>query len=448
MGSRRRRKAVSKEPVMAVIESVSHDGRGVARLDGKAVFVDGALLGEKVVFQYRSSKRKYAEAVVIEVLEASPERVEPECAHFGVCGGCALQHMQPEAQILAKQTVLLENLKRIGDVIPQHVEPPMVGPIWGYRRKARLGAKHVIKKQSVLVGFREKGNSYIAELEQCKVLHPSVGQNIMALRELLATLSIANKIPQIEVAIDDQSVALIFRHLEAFSEADLACLKVFAEQHNFQIYLQPKGPDTVHLLWPDQATLSYVIPDFDVKITFNPSDFTQVNTDINRRMVARAIEWLALKPTDRVLDLFCGLGNFTLPLARCAGEVVGVEGDAGLIERAKENAANNGITNATFYTMNLAADVSNEAWFQRQKYHKLLIDPPRSGAAEMIPLISKLAPSTLVYVSCNPATLARDAGELNKEGYDLIRAGVMDMFPHTSHVESIALFQKKGKNVG
>jgi len=444
MSSRRRRKAVSKEPVTAVIESVSHDGRGVARLDGKAVFIDGALLGEKVIFQYRNSKRKYAEAAVIEVLEASPERVEPECSHFGVCGGCSLQHMQPEAQIQAKQTILLENLKRIGDVVPQQIEPPMVGPIWGYRRKARLGAKQVIKKQSVLVGFREKGNSYIAELEQCKVLHPSVGQNIMALRALLADLSIANKVPQIEVAIGDQSVALIFRHLEAFSEADLTHLKAFGEQHNFQIYLQPKGPDTIHLLWPKQATLSYAIPDFDITITFQPSDFTQVNTDINRRMVARAIEWLALKPTDRILDLFCGLGNFTLPLARRAAEVVGVEGDAGLIKRAQENAANNSITNATFYTMNLAADVSNEAWFTGQKYDKLLIDPPRSGAAEMIPLISRLAPSLLLYVSCNPATLARDAGELNKAGYHLMRAGVMDMFPHTTHVESIALFKKKG----
>ncbi|NOY71228.1 MAG: 23S rRNA (uracil(1939)-C(5))-methyltransferase RlmD [Gammaproteobacteria bacterium] len=443
MGSKRRRKTVSKDPVTAVIESISHDGRGVARVDGKAVFVDGALLGEKVVFQYRSSKRKYAEAAVIEVLESSPDRVVPKCPHFGVCGGCALQHMQPEAQIRAKQHILLENLKRIGGVVPKQIEPPMMGPIWGYRRKARLGAKWVIKKQSVLVGFREKGNSYIAELEQCVVLHPLVGQNIMALRALLASLSIANQIPQIEMAMDDQSIALIFRHLEAFSEADLVHLKAFSEQYDFQIYLQSKGPDTIHLLWPEQALLSYVIPDFDIKITFQPNDFTQVNTEINRRMVALAIEWLALKPTDHVLDLFCGLGNFTLPLARRAGKVVGVEGDAGLIERAKKNAENNNINNTTFYTMNLAADVSNEAWFKNQQYDKLLIDPPRSGAADIIPLITKLAPTVLVYVSCNPATLARDAGDLYKAGYELQRAGVMDMFPHTTHVESIALFHKK-----
>ncbi len=440
--SRKPKLRVSAEPVEAHIDSLAHDGRGVCRVQGKTVFVDGALAGETVRFRYVRAHRNFDEATTEEVLVASSERVTPRCAHFGICGGCALQHLDSQAQIEAKQNVLLENFQRLGNVEPEQVLAPLTGPIWGYRRKARLGVKYVIKKEKVLVGFREKHSPYVAELSRCEVLHPLVGERITELADLIAGLEAYNKIAQIEVAVDDAHAALILRNLKPLSAADRDTLTDYAQRTGLYLYLQPGGPDTVTPLYPPHPTLSYRVAEHDLTIRFEPGDFTQVNLDINADMIDRALELLAPDRDARVLDLFCGLGNFTLPLARRAAEVVGVEGDASLVQRACDNAAANQIDNARFYACNLAEPLAGQPW-ARQQFSHILLDPPRSGALEMMPQLPKLGAQRVVYVSCHPATLARDAGVLvNDHGYRLKAAGVMDMFPHTAHVESIALFER------
>ena len=440
--SKRRRKKRLPEPVSDVtIESLGHDGRGVTHLDGKAVFIDGALPGEVVSFEYLSSRRKFDEGRVTGVIKASPDRVEPKCPHFGLCGGCSLQHMEAGAQIKAKQQVLLDNLKHIGKVVPEAVLPPLTGSVWGYRTKGRLGVKDVIKKGRVLVGFREKRSPYVADLTRCEVLHPSVGEHLGDLSELIERLEAKARIPQIEIAVTAAATALLFRHLDPLSEADLEVLQQFAVDRQYHVYLQPGGPDSVQPLWPQQSVLSYQLPAESIEIRFRPTDFTQVNTGINEQMIARVLELLALEQSDTVLDLFCGLGNFTLPMARHAGTVTGVEGEAGLVSRARDNAILNDIGNAIFHTANLAED-STEAQWAGGGYNKVLLDPPRSGAAEVMDVLGNIGPQRIVYVSCHPGSLARDAGTLvNEKGYRLLSAGVMDMFPHTAHVESIALFE-------
>lgn len=438
----RRRKRLPQEPVEASIESLSHDGRGVTHIDGKAIFIDGALPGERVMFQYTSKRRKHDEGVTLEVLSASEDRVEPKCKHFGLCGGCSLQHMSAPAQIKYKQQAMLDNLKHIGKVEPTEVFEPITSEPWGYRKKARLGAKFVFKKDKVLVGFREKRNSFLADLEQCEVLHESVGHHLTDLQALITDLDAKQTIPQIEVSIGDEQVALIFRHLEDLSDEDSDKLAAFAKDSGFQIYLQSGGPDTVKLLYPEQAELFYQHPEFGTRVDFGPLDFIQVNTDINRQMVSRAVELLELTAEDTVLDLFCGLGNFTLPIAKTAKHVTGVEGDFVMVERAKQIARNNGIENTSYHFCNLMEEMQHEKWL-KQSYDKVLLDPPRLGAKEVIAHFGKLAPKRIVYVSCHPGTLARDAGELvNTHGYKLLGVGVMDMFPHTAHVESIAVFEK------
>ena len=439
---RKRKKQLPEAPERAHIESLSHEGRGVARLEGKTVFIEGALPGEEVMFKYVAQQKRYDEGVAIEVLEASPDRVEPRCPHFGVCGGCSLQHMHPAKQILAKQQIMLDHFKHIGGgIVPKEIVEPLTGDLWGYRRKARMGAKFVAKKESVLVGFREKRSGFLADLNQCDVLHPVVGQKITALRELIAGLSIYSRLPQIEVAMGDDVVALVFRHLEPLSGADLGQLADFGKANGIHIYLQPKGPDSIHLLWPEESTLSYRLPEYDLEMLFKPSDFTQVNSSINQKMISRAIEWLDPQPQERVLDLFCGLGNFTLPLARKSEHVVGVEGEDQLVERGRENANHNGLANVEFYGADLSKEPHEQPWFG-SGFDKILLDPPRSGAFDIVKYLPKFGASKIVYVSCNPATLARDAEVLVNEGYKLKKAGVMDMFPHTTHVESIALFEK------
>jgi 23S rRNA (uracil1939-C5)-methyltransferase len=441
--SRSNKKRSSSGPVRTLIEKMAHDGRGVARVENKTVFVDGALPGEEVTFSYVARHRNYDEAIVQEVLAASPDRVEPRCPHYRICGGCSMQHLAPEKQIAAKQQVLLDDLKHIGKVEPGEVLPPLTGPHWGYRRKARLGVRYVIKKERLLVGFREKTTNFLAELTRCETLHPSVGERLQALADLVRGLECYDQIPQIEVAVDDMQTALVFRIFVEPSAHDRARLRDFAREHNLCIYLQPGGNDTIAPLWPEQVELSYRIPSFDVRYLFGPSDFTQVNTDINRDMVARAVEMLEIGPDERVLDLFCGLGNFTLPIARRAKTAVGVEGSADLVRRARDNAERNGIANVTFHAADLSADLSQAPWWQGG-FDKVLLDPPRSGAQETLAHLARLRIRRIVYVSCNPATLARDAGILvNEFGYRLEQAGVMDMFPHTGHVESIALFTRK-----
>lgn len=439
--NRNRGGKLAHETANATIESLAHDGRGVAHVDGKTVFISGALIGEDVEFKYSKKKKDYAEGQVTQVFKAAVERVEPGCQHYSVCGGCSFQHMAPEQQILAKQTILLEQFKSIAKLEDVELWPALTGPHWGYRHRARLGVKDVPKKGRVLVGFREKASPYLAEIEQCEVLHPAVGKRLMALSDLVGELSIKDKIPQIEVSICDNRTALVFRILEPLSDIDLSVLQAFELSADVDIYSQSKGPDTIAPISGAKAPLSYQLPN-NVTLYFEPSDFVQVNVDINRSMIHRALETLNLNENDQVLDLFCGLGNFTLPMARVAGHVTGVEGSDELIARAKMNADKNDLSNVDFYTANLMGDITGQAW-AKKSYNKVLIDPPRLGAKEVLPWLKKWNTKQVLYISCNPSTLARDAAILvNDLGYSLKKAGVMDMFPHTSHVESIALFEK------
>ena len=443
-----RSNSVPSTPFEAVITDLSHDGRGVARIDGKTVFVSGALLGEQVMAKLRKRHRHFDEAEVVELITRSPHRVEPRCRHFGQCSGCSLQHLDAESQIATKQRVLAENFERIGRVTPQSWLPPLTGEPWGYRRKGRLSVRNVVKKGRVLVGFREEENPrFVADIQQCEVMHPALGPKVGLLAELLNGMDAANDIPQIEFAGGDDTMALVFRHMQPLSERDLAALTAFGQQHELAIYLQPGGNSSVHPLWPKQPRLAFRIASGDahvddVELEFLPLDFVQVNADMNQRMMARTLELLDLQPTDRVLDLFCGLGNFTLPIARRVAEVVGVEGEHGLVERAAQNAARNGIANAHFHVANLFEDQRDTDW-ARQPWDKVLLDPPRAGAHKVLEYLPHKQTRRIVYVSCHPASLARDAGILvNQHGFKLKSAGVMDMFPHTAHVESIALFER------
>jgi 23S rRNA (uracil1939-C5)-methyltransferase len=442
----KKRQRLPAEPVEAEIELLTHDGRGLTHIDGKAVFVHGALSGERVLFRYTRVQRRYDEAVVAEVLDASPLRVEPRCASFGVCGGCSLQHMDSTGQIEAKQAILADVLCRIGKLEPERWPvrwlEPLVAEHWGYRRKARLGVRWVAKKGRVLVGFRERGSAFIADIDRCHVLHSSVGERLPELARLIERLSIRERLPQIEVAQGDGPVVLVFRVLDPPSSLDIGLLQAFAADTGFHIYLQEGGTETVRALPGQGIDLHYSLPRHQLRIGFEPTDFTQVNLELNRLMVDRALELLDPQPDERVLDLFCGLGNFTLPIARLAGSVVGVEGDQGLVRRAQQNAEQNAIHNADFYSADLYGDLELAPW-RRAPYDKALIDPPRSGAREVLDLIADAGVRRLVYVSCYPSTLARDAEHLvHGLGYRLTAACAMDMFPHTAHLESMALFEK------
>ncbi len=439
--SKRSRRRGRKEPEEVVIEDMSHDGRGVTHVDGKTVFVPGALTGERVRVQRVSKRRKHDQAVLLEVLEPSPKRIQPKCEYFSMCGGCALQHLSAQEQIALKGQVLLDNLQRIGGVQAEQVLPPLTGDPWGYRRRARLGVRYVYGKGRVLVGFRERLKPIIADMHSCEVLAPPVGHMLDALSDLIGGLSIRERLAQIEVAVGDKVVALVMRVLDPPTEADLAALHAFCEQRDVDIYLQPGGPDSVYPLRSPARALQYSLPEFDVTLDFLPSDFIQVNGELNRAMVSRALTLLEVSDSDTVLDLFCGLGNFTLPLARRAAHVVGVEGEASLIQRARDNAQRNGLNNASFHVADLSQPIEDLPW-AASRYDLLLLDPPRTGAREILPSLKRWRPRRICYVSCHPGTLARDAGIIvNEHGYALAQTGVMDMFAHTAHVESIALFE-------
>ncbi len=441
MGKRNRKKPLPEPCASIEVGELVHDGRCVAHRDGMAVFIDGALPGETVGFEYLATHRTFDEGRVTQVHRPSADRVAPRCPHFGLCGGCSLQHMDAAAQIEAKQAMLLDNFERIGRVTPESILPPLTGPVWGYRTRARLGVKYVRNKGRVLVGFREKRRSLVADLGRCEVLDPAVGERLGALAGLVDRLEAKARLPQIEVAVGDSVAALVFRHLDPLTEQDCSLLQQFGQQHDLHIYLQAAGPDSVKLLWPDTSCLSYRLPVQDVVIEFRPTDFTQVNPEINRQIVDRVMQLLEPGPDDSVLDLFCGLGNFTLPLARVSATVTGIEGEHGLVSRARDNAVRNGIENASFHVADLAVDNTGAAW-AGGPYDKVLLDPPRSGAAEVLDVLGNIHPVRIVYVSCHPGSLARDAGRLvNEFGYRLEQAGVMDMFPHTAHVESIAVFE-------
>ncbi len=440
--SKRRKKL--PEPRIAHIDDMAHDGRGIAHVEGKTVFIHRALPGEEVRFRYCRTCGKFDEGDVLEVIKPSPQRVEPRCAHFGICGGCSLQHLAPEAQIAAKQQRLLDNLRNIGRVEPDTVLPPLTAGSWGYRRKARLGVKYMRRDRVVRVGFRERSSSFLTNLRRCEVLHPRIGEHVDELSALVGRLSIKDQIPQIEVAVGDDHAALVFRHLADLSEDDLTLLRDYGRERGLLIFLQSGGPKTITRLWPEGeegSVLSYRLADYDVEMQFRPTDFTQVNAELNRKMIDRAIALLDPQPGERILDLFCGLGNFSLPLARQAGRVVGVEGEAALVARARDNAARNGIDNVEFHAADLNGDLAAEPWYG-EGFDKLLLDPPRSGAPVVVANLPRPLARRIVYVSCDPATLARDAGILvHEQGYRLVSAGAMDMFPHTGHVESIALFE-------
>ncbi|MDD4915125.1 MAG: 23S rRNA (uracil(1939)-C(5))-methyltransferase RlmD [Methylococcales bacterium] len=435
------RKKLPQQPVTVNIESLSHDGRGVAHVDGKVVFIDEALPAETVEFVYTDSRKDFAEGRVVKLLTRSPQRTDPACAHFGSCGGCSFQHVSDAEQIKIKETLLQEQFKRIGKLEIPQIWEALTGPHWAYRRKARMGVKYVAKKGRVLVGFRERRHPYLAEIDSCKVMHPLVGENLLTLGEMIIGLSIRDKIPQIEVAIGDEDCVLAFRVLEQPTAADRERMRDYAHRHGVSICLQPKGPDSITPLDGEPEAIPYYqLSEYGLRFNFRPAMFTQVNYEINRKMISRALDALELNKEDRVLDLFCGLGNFTLPLATRAGEVVGVEGDLPLVGHARENARLNNLHNVEFYAADLSQDVRDMPW-SRKKFNKILLDPSRAGAAEILHNFKHWQPERIVYVSCNPSTLARDAGILvNELGYKLVKAGVMDMFPQTAHVESIALF--------
>jgi 23S rRNA (uracil1939-C5)-methyltransferase len=452
MSKRRfRKQKLPSEPVELEITSLSHEGRGIAHIDGKVAFVDGALAGETVTASYIRRRNSYDELRTEVVQKASPLRVTPPCAFAGTCGGCSLQHMEPAAQIEFKQSVLLEQMTQaLGhDLTGVEILPNLRESDFHYRRKARLAARFVSKKGGALVGFREKYSSYVAEMDNCEVLVADVAKLILPLRALFTELDGKMEIPQIEVAVGESApdlnqplvVALVIRHLAELSAADSDAFIAFAKEHAVEIYLQSGGVDTVKRLWPLAETdrLSYFLPDFRLELGFHPMDFTQVNAGINRKIVKKALGLLELNKDDAVLDLFCGLGNFTLAAATLSGTVVGVEGSEEMVRRGGENAAKNSLTNTNFYAANLAKSFKDEVW-AAQKYTKVILDPPRSGALEIIHEVAQLGAARIVYISCNPATLARDTAELVKAGYQLKSAGVMDMFPNTTHVESMAVF--------
>ena len=444
---------IDQTPFQIQITSLTHDGRGVGRRAegepnaGKAVFVSGALPGETVMAQQTGRQRSFDEARAVEVLQASADRVPPRCIHFGTCGGCALQHLDEAQQIHAKQRVLLENLERIGHVAPESVLAPLTDASWGYRRKGRFSVRRVEKKDKTLVGFREQDPRFVADLSECHTVIPAIGERIGALAALIEGMDARREIPQIEfitgeATVDHDGVALVFRNLAPLNERDRAALVAFAQHHRFAVFLQPGGVDSVHPLWPADPQLSFRLPAWDLELKFRPLDFIQVNAGLNQKMIASALGLLDAQAQDRVLDLFCGLGNFTLPLARSVREVVGVEGEAGLVQRARENASHNRVTNAQFHAADLAQDLRSQPWM-REGFDRLLLDPPRSGADIVLKQLPLKGLKRIVYVSCHPASLARDAGYLvNERGWKLRAAGVMDMFPHTAHVESIAMFER------
>ena len=437
-----RRRKVKPKVYEISIESLSNEGRGISHYDDKIIFTRGALPGERVIASRSLSRAKYEEADVVDILESSPDRIEPKCDVYGICGGCSFQHLSSKNQINAKQSWLKSAFMGQAKIEPKKWLQPLQVESWGYRRKARLGVRYVAKKEKVLVGFRERKSSFITVMSRCEVLHPSLGDNLELLGECIGKLSIKKHVPQIEVAIAELDTILILRHLEPMTKGDESILKEYGDKLGITWYTQSGGLETIKPLI-EPVNLTYSITDHNIEMSFLPNDFTQVNFALNQKMINLAIELLDLNIEDEVIDLFCGLGNFTLPISRYVNKIVGIEGDRGLVERAKANADANEITNASFYKADLFEDVSGFEWFRGQKYNKALIDPARTGAIEIVELLPKLSIERLVYVSCNPATLARDTARLIELGFSLMSAGVMDMFPQTAHVESIALFIRK-----
>ena len=431
-------------PILA-IESLDAEGRGVARgPDGKVAFVEGALPGEQVEAVTVRRKPAFDIARTVSVLRESSGRRVPHCAHFGVCGGCATQHADARTQVAAKQRWLEDSLARIGKVAPETMLPPIYGTEWGYRHRARFTVRRVAKKGGVLVGFHERRSSYVTDMAECRVVPAHVSALIPALREFIETLSVRERLPQVELAVGDDATVLVFRILTPLSSSDEARLRGFADEHGIWAWLQPAGPDTAYPFHPAAGQrLDYALPEFDVRIAFRPTDFTQVNHAVNRLLVARALRLLDPRPGEHIGDLFCGLGNFALPIARSGARVTALEGSAPLVAGARQNAENNGLAACVRFERADLFRAGAEPLATYGPFDKLLIDPPREGAIEIVKAVTETWPRAIVYVSCDPGTLARDAGILvSTKGFRLAAAGVVNMFPHTAHVESIALFRR------
>ncbi len=429
----------------ARIESLDHEGRGVAHLDGKTLFIEGGLPGEDVAFSSYRRKPSYELGVATGILTSSSQRVVPACPHFGICGGCSMQHLDPSAQTAAKQRVLEDALWHIARLRAGQMLPPVSGAPWGYRLRARLSVRNVPKKGGVLVGFHERRSSYVAVMDSCAVLPPQVSALIPALKQLVAAMSRPDRLPQVEVAIGGEQVALVLRHLEPLDGADHARLREFADRHRIIWYLQAKGPETATRFYPPGSPdLAYELPDYGLSLAFSPTEFTQVNHGVNRMLVRRAMGLLAPKPGERIADFFCGLGNFSLPIARLGASVSGIEGSAALVRRAAQNAAGNGLAERCRFSVANLFEAGADSLAALGRFDKWLVDPPRDGAVELVKALDEpMAPGRIVYVSCNPATLARDAAVLvHEKGYRLSAAGIASMFPQTSHVESVALFER------
>ncbi len=434
------------ETLRLEIDSLNEDGRGVGRHDGKVVFVEGGLPGETVVCCPERRRPRYSSGWAVSIERRSPDRVEPECEYFGVCGGCNLQHLAPEAQVVALEGILRDKFRQFGRLEPEDWLPPLTGPFWGYRRRARLGVRYVTKKGGTIVGFRERGSKFLAPLRDCQTLDPRIAALLPALRHLIDGLSCRARLPQVEIACTEEAAALVFRHLDPWEDDDVRALADFARRHHVRVYGQAGGPDSVVPIWPDpMPALSYALPAHDLRMEFQPTDFIQINGAVNMAMIDQALDLLAPTRKDTVLDLFCGLGNFSLPLARRAGKVVGIEDRETLVSAARRNAGINVIDNAEFASADLYDPEQCRRIVERYPADLLLLDPPRSGAMEVIKALPKPSPfERIVYVSCQPATLARDCEYLvNVLGYRLVRAGVMDMFPQTSNVESMALLERR-----
>lgn len=429
---------------IGIIESLDHEARGIARQDGKTIFVDGALPGETVEYASFRRKPKYELAHLVRVLKASNARVPPKCEHFSICGGCAMQHLEPSAQVAAKQRVLEDSLWHIGRVRAQTILPPIQGSPWAYRHRARLGVRKLPGREDMLIGFHEWRSSYIADIRSCQILPPHVSALLLPLRQLFKGLSIADRLPQIEISVGAHCTALVLRILQGLTAADESRLRAFADEHQLVIYLQPKGPDSAYRFHPlPGPRLSYTLPEYGLELDFRPTDFTQVNHAVNQVMVRRALNLLDPKPGERIADMFCGLGNFTLPIARSGAQVVGVEGNPGLVARGRDAAKAHGLDAQVVFAVANLFEATESSLAALGKFDKMLIDPPREGALELVKALGDQAPARIVYVSCNPSTLARDAGVLTAvKGYRLESAGIVNMFPHTAHVESIALFER------
>jgi len=420
---------------------MSHEGRGIAHIGGKTIFVFGALTGEEVRIQIRKSNRNYDEAITLDVIQPSSLRITPQCEAFEVCGGCSLQHINSDEQVAFKQQSLLQMMQHAGIEIEQII-PPLRSQSWGYRRKARLGVKFVRKKDRVLVGFRERNTPFLADMARCEVLIPRIGHHLQDLAELIEGLEAREFIPQIEVASDDANVVLVFRHLQPLSDDDIQKLIDFARLNQFWIQLQPGGPDSIVNLYPEKQTLYFTpLQNDEIRIRFNAVDFTQVNAEINQQMVKQALNFLDLRKTDKILDLYCGLGNFTLPIARRCSKVTGIEGDEVMVRRAKQNAQEQMISNSEYFVADLSQPDLEVGWM-RQQYDKIVLDPPRLGAYEISQIIARFDAKIIVYISCQPSSLVRDSKIFCDKGYRLTHLGIMDMFPQTAHVESMAVFER------